>query len=210
MHTLLHSVLPTMQQATADPHFHQSLLDTHRQVWVSLLWCHFSFLLGPGAHEILFVPSKSLFRQSCVIFGGSVVGLMATSSKMAYAIPRSASLRDPTLWQATVDPYLCRRHSDTILPQTLWGLWVLVCSRFVWALQASLVGMGLILNAILPLFLSCWGFSFAPGHGISFFWWDLTFSCLWFSVASCNFGVLSGENEYMSFYSAILKTGWQG
>ena len=52
---------------------------------------------GPGVHKVLFVPSKSLFRQSCVIFGGSVVGLMATSSKMAYAIPRSASLRDPTL-----------------------------------------------------------------------------------------------------------------
>ena len=26
---------------------------------------------------------------------------------------------------------------------------------------------GLILNAILPLLLSCWGFSFAPGHGVS-------------------------------------------
>ena len=86
---------PTLQQATADPHLQQSLLDTHRQVWVSLLWCHCSFLLGPGAHKILFVPSKSLFHQSCVISGGSMVGLMATSSKMAYAIPRSTSLRDP-------------------------------------------------------------------------------------------------------------------
>ena len=27
----------------------------------SLLWGHCSFLLGPGAHKILFVPSKSLF-----------------------------------------------------------------------------------------------------------------------------------------------------
>ena len=26
---------------------------------------------------------------------------------------------------------------------------------------------GLILNAILPLLLSCWGFSFALGHGVS-------------------------------------------
>ena len=30
-------------------------------VWVSLLWGHCSFLLGPGAHKVLFVPSKSLF-----------------------------------------------------------------------------------------------------------------------------------------------------
>ena len=68
--------------------------EPHRQVWVSVLWRHCSFLLD--AHKILFVPSKSLFCQSCVISGGSIVGLMATSSKMAYAIPRSASLRDPT------------------------------------------------------------------------------------------------------------------
>ena len=31
------------------------------QVWVSLLWGHCFFLLGPGAHKILFVPTKSLF-----------------------------------------------------------------------------------------------------------------------------------------------------
>ena len=36
------------------------LLDTHRQVWFSLLWGHCSFLLAPGAHKVLFVPSKSL------------------------------------------------------------------------------------------------------------------------------------------------------
>ena len=43
---------PTLQQVTADPRLHQRLLDTHRQVvWVSLLWDHCSFLLGPGAHE---------------------------------------------------------------------------------------------------------------------------------------------------------------
>ena len=34
---------------------------THGQVWLSLLWGHCSFLLGPGAHKLLFVPSKSLF-----------------------------------------------------------------------------------------------------------------------------------------------------
>ena len=45
---------------------HQRLLDTHRQVWVSLLWGHCSFLLGLGAQKLLFVPSKSLFPQSCV------------------------------------------------------------------------------------------------------------------------------------------------
>ena len=44
------------------------LLDTHGQVWVSLLWGHCSFLLGPGAHKFcvcvcvcVCVPSKCLF-----------------------------------------------------------------------------------------------------------------------------------------------------
>ena len=95
MHALLHSVPPTLQQATADPHLCQRLLDTHRQVWVSLLWGHCSFLLGPGAQKVLFVPSKSLFPQSCVSSGGSMLGLMATSCNRAYAIPRSATPRAP-------------------------------------------------------------------------------------------------------------------
>ena len=51
------------------------LLDTHGQVWVSLLWGHCSFLLGPGVQKVLFVPSKSLFPQSYVSSGGSMVGV---------------------------------------------------------------------------------------------------------------------------------------
>ena len=58
---LQHSVPPALQQATADPRHNQRLLDTHGQVWVSLLWGHCSFLLGPGAHMVLFVPTMSLF-----------------------------------------------------------------------------------------------------------------------------------------------------
>ena len=91
MHVRLHSVPPTLQQATTDPHLCQRLLDMHRQV----LWGHCSFLLGPGVHKFLFVPTKSLSAQSCVSSGGSMVGLMATSSKRAYAIPRSTAPRAP-------------------------------------------------------------------------------------------------------------------
>ena len=47
----------TLQQATANPRLCQRLLDTHGQVWVSLLWGHCSFLPGPGLHKVLFVPS---------------------------------------------------------------------------------------------------------------------------------------------------------
>ena len=119
---LPHSVPPTLQPATADPCLLWRLPDTHGQVWVSLLWGYCSFLLGPGAHKVLFVPSKSLFPQSCVSSGGSVVGLMATSSMRAY--PSSGLLHPEPLplQQSTADLYLCRRHSNTVLSQSLWGL----------------------------------------------------------------------------------------
>ena len=71
MHTLPHSVPLTQQQATANPCLWQRLLDTHGQVWVSFLWDHYSFLLDPGAYKVLFVPSKTLFPQSCVSSGSS-------------------------------------------------------------------------------------------------------------------------------------------
>ena len=52
------------------PRLHQRFLDTHREVWLSFLWGHCSFLPAPGMHKVLFVPSKSLFPQSC---GSSVI-----------------------------------------------------------------------------------------------------------------------------------------
>ena len=50
LHTLPHSVPLTLQQATTNPRLCWRLLDTHRQVWVSLLWGQ--FLLGPGVPKI--------------------------------------------------------------------------------------------------------------------------------------------------------------
>ena len=61
MHALLHSVPPTLQQATTDPHLHQRLLDTHRQVWVSLLWGHCSFLLGQVHIRFCLCPPRVCF-----------------------------------------------------------------------------------------------------------------------------------------------------
>ena len=57
---LLNSLPATLQQAITDPHLHWRLLDTPKLVWIIPLWGHYSFLLGSGAHKVLFVPSKSL------------------------------------------------------------------------------------------------------------------------------------------------------
>ena len=46
------------------------------------------------------------------------------------------------LQQSTAHLHLLWRRSNTVLSQSLWGLWVLVCTRYVWTLWASLVGIG--------------------------------------------------------------------
>ena len=58
---------------------------------------------------------------------------------------------------------------------------------------------GLILNVILPLLLSCWGFSFALENEVSFFGGIQHSLVNGYSAASCNFGVLTGEDKHMSF-----------
>ena len=68
-------------------------------------------------------------------------GLMATTSKELMPWPGLLHPEPLPPQQSTADPHLPRRHPNTVLPQSLWGLWVLVCTRFVWALWASLAGM---------------------------------------------------------------------
>ena len=76
------------------PTLPHTILDTHEQVWVSLMFGHCFFLLCPGVHKVL-LPPKSPSPQSCVSSGSCVMGLMATSSKRVYGIPRSAAPRAP-------------------------------------------------------------------------------------------------------------------
>ena len=73
------------------------LLETAGHSQASLgqsLWGHCSFLLGPGAQGSVCALQESI-SQSCVSSGSSMVGLMATSSKRAYAIPRYTAPRAP-------------------------------------------------------------------------------------------------------------------
>ena len=94
IHILLHSLPQILQQGTTDPRLRRRLLHTPRQAWISLLWGHCSFLLGPGAQGSVCALQESI-SQSCVSSGDSVVGLMATSSKRSYAILKSAAPRAP-------------------------------------------------------------------------------------------------------------------
>ena len=61
MRPLLLSVPLTLQQATFNPCLHWRLLDSHRQVWVSLLWGYCSFLLDPDMRKVLSALQVSVF-----------------------------------------------------------------------------------------------------------------------------------------------------
>ena len=115
--------------------------------------------------------------------------------------PEPLSLR-----QATADPCLCRRHSDAqrrVWLSLLCVPWVLVCTRFhLNPLSVSgrfdskhdfappIILLGLLLCPWMWGIIFC-GIQHSPVHGCS--------------VVSCSFGVLTGEDEHTSFYSAILK-----
>ena len=97
---------------------------------------HF-FLLGPGAHKILLVASKSLFPQSCVISGRSMVGLMVTSSKRAHAVPRSAApraLAPAAVHCLPVPPQETLRHSSGSVSV---GWACVLCPSQIWAAQTT-------------------------------------------------------------------------
>ena len=96
---------PTLQQAVDTPCLHQRHLDTH--LGQSLLGSLLLFSC-PGVYKFLFCfvlffhlwvcvcvcPPRVCFPVLCK-FGSSMVGLMVTSSKSVYAIPRSTASRAP-------------------------------------------------------------------------------------------------------------------
>ena len=95
-------------------------------------------------------PSVSI-SQSYVSSGGSVVGLMATSSKRAYAIPRSAVPRALSLQQSTADRTSSRNTQTQFwlslcgVSGSWWAQGLFEPSEHLWQLW------GLFLNMISPL-----------------------------------------------------------
>ena len=78
-------------------------------------------------HTIFCLCPPSVFPQPCVSSGGSMVGLMTTSSKRACTTPRSAASRAlaPVAGHCwPVPPQETLKHSKAGLTQSLWGLLV--------------------------------------------------------------------------------------
>ena len=129
MHALLHSVPPTLQQATPDPCLCQRLLETHGQVRAALVR---SQLLSSGswcAQSSICALQESVSPVLCKFWWlyGGVNGGLLQGGLMQY--PGLLHPEPLPLWQATAYLYLCRKHSNTVLSQSLWSLWVLVYTR---------------------------------------------------------------------------------
>ena len=109
---------------------------SHRQP-MSLLETpgHSQSSLGQSLVESLLFSSGSWYAQAFVCalqesvspvlckFWGLYGGVMPYPGLLH---PEPLHLR-----QVTADLYLCRRHLNTVLVQSLWELWVLVCTSFV-------------------------------------------------------------------------------
>ena len=167
MYTLLHSVPSTLQQATINPRLCQRLLNTHGQVWVNLLWGHYSFLLGPGAHKFLFVPSQNLFPQSCVSSGGSmwVNGYLLQEGLCHTQV---CCTQSPCPFSSPLLTCTSSGDTQTQFCISLCGVSGSWCAQGMFEPSECLWWVwDLILNMILPLLPSFWGFSLALGCGIS-------------------------------------------
>ena len=138
----------------------------------------------------------------CCLLDDSMVRLIVTSSKRAYATCCANHVC------CTQRPCPCGRplltHTSTGDSQTLKGKSGLVsvgslgpgAHKVLFEPSEHLCWVwGLILNAILPLLSSRWGFSFALRHGIYFPGGIQHSPVNGCSAASCNFGVLTGEDE---------------
>ena len=131
---------PALQQATTD---HASARDS----WTLLgksgsvpcgVTAPFSWVL---VHKVLLCPPRVCFPVLCK-FWRLYDGLMATSSKRACARPRSAAPRAPAPAGAHCQPGPPQETLAHSSVSVSVGPWVLVHTGFVWALWASLVGMG--------------------------------------------------------------------
>ena len=132
-HAWTYTQCPQPCSSTTDPHLHQRLLDTHQQVWVSLLWVHCSFLLGPWCTSFCFFSPRVCFPVLCKFWRlyGVVNGDLFQEGLCYMLYPGLLHPEPLPLQQSTADLYLHRRHSKTVLSQYLWTLWVLVHTRYV-------------------------------------------------------------------------------
>ena len=132
MHILLHSLPPTLQQAPTNPRLRWRLLDATGQVWVSLFWVtapsswvlvHTSFCLCPPR---VYLPVLCKFWQ---LYDGVNVDLIQEGlcNTQVCCTQSPCPCSSPLLTCTSTEDV----PTQFCLSQSLWGLWVLVHTRFV-------------------------------------------------------------------------------
>ena len=120
-HVLLQSMPPTLQQATTNPCLRRRLLDTHRQVSCGVT-VPLSWVL---VHKVLLCPLRVYFPVLCKfwqLYGGVNGDLL--HEDLCHTHTQNLCPCSRPLPTHTGD-------AQTVLSQSLWGPWVLVCTRFV-------------------------------------------------------------------------------
>ena len=140
MHVLLHSVPLTLQQATTDPHLHKRLLDSWASLGQSLVG---SLLLSPGscyAQSSVCALQESISPVLCKFWQlyGGVNGNLLWEGLCHTQV---CCTQSPCLWGSLLLTHTSTGDTQTQFCLSLWSLWVLVGTRFVWTLWASLAGM---------------------------------------------------------------------
>ena len=123
------------------PPWPMPLLETPGHSWASLdQYLVGTLLFSPGSWctQGSVCALQESVSKYCVSSGSSMMGLMVTSSKRAYAITKSAVPRTPApeavhCWPTS--PQETLKHSSVTVGS-------LVCTRFAWAHWASLARMG--------------------------------------------------------------------
>ena len=165
MYVLLHSVPPA-----AGHHRPTLLLEIPGRSWASLDQSLVgSLLLSPGSwctSDPVCALQESI-SQSCVHSSSFVEGLMATSSKRAYAITKSAA-RSPCPCGSPLLTHTSTGDAQTQFYLRLCGVPGSWCTQGLFEPSEGLWReWSLILNANSPILPSCWDFSFAHGRGVS-------------------------------------------
>ena len=118
-------------------------------------WLVGSLLLSPGSWcaQVSVCALQESISQSCVRSGGSVMGLMVTSSKRACATPSSTAPTAPSPAAVHCWPAPPQEIPNSSVSASV-GLWVLMHTGIFESSENFWRVWGLILNTIFPFLLS--------------------------------------------------------
>ena len=164
MHILLHSVPPTLQQATADPCFHWRLLDTQGQV--GSVSCGVTSL-SPGSWCTRFClcPPRVYFPVLCT-FWQLYDGVSGDRLQKGLCHIQVCCTQSPCPCGSPLLTHTSTGDGQTQFCLSLCGVPVSRCAQGLFEPSEHLwLVWGLILHANSPLLPSCWGFPLPLGMG---------------------------------------------